>query len=504
MKHADTSQARVSLILDAQLSFEKLKRSWYQTLKARPIMQARVRRSMSAPSGLEYHVLTPNGMAKHLERQRSAPEHLKDFFCLDQSHRSITDYCPGLGVGPNAPSQSQDIFVADGADAQDQNRCTAFNGIQSLDELINSDRPIATIQVTRFSDATLITISVSHIIGDAFTIKDILKGWESTLHGKPPAPFEQLGLDPFSAYGPGGRLAGKEVMSKSPPLPPGWQVYGQLDKARFLSRFLWEFHVSRPERSISQKYVFISEAETQRLEKQARRDAVKVEERRRQQGIEVQSPLIVSRSNILFAWLLKHNHAHLDSEQWSTPVTIVNARARPPVGMKARSDDFPKNNWYDASIVVALPSFKAGELMEMPMGELALHIREGTETGSSPENVQRSLAFNLNHNLWKKPSGKVVFWSPPDYHWTGLSDWRLMRLQDLDLTPARLDQGCQRVATCGFNAHMVLVGTQRNRWVCMGEAGGGTWFVGITSNREWQDPRGFGKYPHLQRRTSRL
>ncbi|KAJ5203622.1 uncharacterized protein N7498_004501 [Penicillium cinerascens] len=35
------------------------------------------------PSGLEYHVLTPKGMVKHSERQWRAPDHLKDFFCLD-------------------------------------------------------------------------------------------------------------------------------------------------------------------------------------------------------------------------------------------------------------------------------------------------------------------------------------------------------------------------------------------------------------------------------------
>lgn len=467
-------------------------------------MQARVRRSTSAPSGLEYHVLTPEGMIKHLERQARAPNHLKDFFCLDQSHRPITDYYPGVGVSPNAPGQSRGIFVADGADPLDQQHCTAFNGIKDLNELISSDRAIATIQVTRFNDATLITVSVSHIIGDLFTIKALLKAWERTLHGEAPAPFEHLGRDPFRDYGPGGRLAGKDVRSNSPPLPPGWRVYGLVDKARFLSRFLWDCHISRPEKSISQKYIFIPEAEVKDLEQQARRDLVEVEQRRKQQGVEVQGPLVVSRSNILYAWILKHNHAHLDSQQWSSPVTISNARAKPPTGMKARSDDFPSNDWYGASMVVALPSLKVGELMSMSIGELALHIREGTQEGSSPENARRWLAFNLHHNLWKNPSGKFVFWSPPNHHWSGLSDWRLIRLQDLDLTPARLDQSRERVAICGFNSHMLLPGTQRDRWVCLGDTGGGTWLLGIASDLEWQNPRGFGKYPRLQRRASKL
>ena len=462
-------------------------------------MQARLRRSISAPSGLEYHVLTPKGMVKYLERQSRAPDHLKDFFCLEQSHRSITEYCPGLGVGPNVPNQTPGIFVADSADPEDQKRCTAFNGVQNIDELINSDRPVMTIQVTRFSDATLITLSASHIIGDSFTIKAIFKSWESTLHGNIPVPFEQLGRDPFSAYGPGGHLAGDQVESDSPPLPPGWQIYGLFDKARFMSRFLWDCRISRPESSISQKYIFIPDTEAQNLEEQAKRDLIVVEERRKQQGIEAHGPLTVSRSNILYAWILQHNHAPLDPEQRSSPVTIVNARIKPPTGMKARSDDFPSNDWYGAAMVVALPSLKVGQLQAMPLGELALHIREGTKEGSSPENARRWLAFNLHHNLWKKPSGKFAFWSPPNHKWSGLSDWRLVQLQDLDFTPARLDQDNPPVTICGFNSHMVFGSTQRDRWVCLGEAGGGTWLLGFMSDPEWQDPRGFGKYTHLRR-----
>ncbi|KAH8690246.1 hypothetical protein BGW36DRAFT_307759 [Talaromyces proteolyticus] len=491
---------RVSLILDAPLSFEKLQESWYQALEARPIMQAHVRRSPSAPSGLEYHVWTPKGMEQYLEKQRRAPDHLKDFFCLDQSHRSISDYFPGVRIGSRAPCQSEGIFVSDSADPQDQNHCTAFNGVQSLDELLNSDRTTATVQVTRFSDATILSISMSHIVGDLFVIKAMFKAWESALHGISLAPMENLGRDPFSAYGPGGQLSG----SNAHLLPPGWRVYGLLDKARLLSRFLWDSYVSRPERSISPRYIFIPESEVQDLEKQAKRDLLELEERRQQQRIEGQGSLVVSRSNVLHAWLLKHNHAHLDPGQWSTTITIVNARARPPVGMKIGSDDFPSHNWYGAAMAVALPSLKVGDLMSMSLGELAMHIRKGIEAGSSAENARRWLTFTLHHQLWKKPSGKFVFWSPPDHHWSGLSDWRLIPLADVDMTPARLDQVPQRVAICSLNAHMVRAGTQRNRWVCLGQAGGGIWLAGTVSEAEWQNPRGFGKYPHILRRTTKL
>ncbi|KAL4872507.1 hypothetical protein BDV12DRAFT_193226 [Aspergillus spectabilis] len=517
---------RISLTFDTALSFPKLQESWYKALRARPIMQARVRRSTSAPSGLEYHVFTPKGMKKYLEKQHSesTPDHLKDFFCLDESHRSIVDYCPGLGVGINASQveQSKGIFVSDNADAQDQVRCTAFNGIQDIQELLTTDRPIATIQVTKFSDATLITLSVSHIVGDLFTMKAIFKSWETALQQGTVDPFieEELGLDPFAAYGPGGHLATSPTFKPEDQLPPGWRIYGFLDKARLLTRVLWDQYITRPEKTISQKYIYIPESEVQALHEQAKQDLATINP--------TEEPAL-SRSNVLYAWMLKHTHTHLSSSkgQMSTPVAIANARGRPPTGLTPRSPSsssssrtkkekevFPTHDWYGAALVTALPSLSVKEIQSMSLGELSLHVREGLKAASSPENTRKWLSFNLHNNLWKGTTGKFAFWSPPDHYWVGLSDWRAGRLREVDFSPAaagpthrtQKDDGIGngnwegKVSVCGLNAHMVKTGSQRNRWVCLGEAGGGVWFLGIAGEEEWKDQRGWGQYPRLSLR----
>jgi hypothetical protein len=459
-------------------------------------MQARVRRS-KAPSGLEYHVLTPEGMARYLQSQTTAPDHLKDFFCLDQSKRSVSEYSPA--VRTNAPS-GKGIFVADSADPEDEKRCTTFNAIETMDQLLNSDRPILTIQVTRFSDATLITYCFNHLMGDIFTLKDIMKGWESSLHGTPPPPWEKLGTDPFGAYAPGGKLASKDINTSSPALPPGWRLFGLIDKARLISRLLWDMHYTRPEKTISQKYVFIPDAEIDRLVEEAKQDLLALEERLKKQGTPPNSPLKVSRSNVLYAWVMKHNHAALDPSATSSPVAIVGGRGRPPTGMTPNSDDFPPHNWYNASYLAVLGSLKVGDLISMPLGELALHVREGTATGSTPESAQQIISFGLHHGAWKGPaSSKLAFWSPPDHCWSGLTDWRIATIADVDLTPARLDGTARTVATCGIQTQMATVGSLRNRWACLGDVAGGTWVFGFISDAEWRFPGGFGKYPHFQR-----
>lgn len=501
-----TIQARLSVVFDALLCLDKLRESWYKTLEARPIMQARVRRSRTAPSGLDYHVLTPQGLLKYLDSQRTAPDHLKDFYCLDESHRSITDYCAGFGVGPSAPSHSYRTFVSDFADKDDEQRCMAFNGVKTLEEILDSDRPVMTVQVTRFSDATMISLSLSHVIGDLATLKSFFKGWESTLQGTPPPPFEQLGKDPFEAYGPGGELAGKGVHSNNPPLPPGWRVYGILDKLRLVSRILWDSRITRPENTISQKCIFISDAEIKGLVEQAQKDLVALEAKRKKKGIESKRPLTVTKSNVLYAWLLKNNHTHLSPNAWSKPVTIVSTRVRPPTGMKPQDegDDFPKSDMYGAAMLTGLPSLRVGKLRSMPLGELALHIKDGIREASTPEYVRRFLAFTLHNALWKAPTGKLALFMPPNENWSGVTDWRLVKFHEIDMTPARVDGTGQQVQVCGFNTHMVTADSQRDRWACLGEAGGGVWFMGVAGEEQWKHPDGFGKYPFVQRRASKL
>jgi hypothetical protein len=475
------------------LSFEKLHQAWIETIKARPIIQAPVRRSETAPSGLEYLVRTPKGLERHLQAQTTAPDHLKDIFFLDQSKRSISEYSPA--VGTSTPS-GQGIFIADAADPEDQKRCAAFNAIGNIKELIESGRPALTVQVTRFKDATLITISFSHIVGDIFAIKDVLKSWESSLHGTPPTPWTNLEQDPFAPYAPGGKLAVENADSDSAPMPPGWRIFNIVDKARFMWRALWDICYTRPEKTISTKIVFIPNAELDYLVEQATQDLVAVEERRKEEGAPSPIPLKLSRSNVLYAWIMKNSHAALDPSEISTPVSIVNSRLRPPTGMSLK--DLPPHPWWNGCYLAALPDLDVGDILAMPLGELALYVREGTVVGSTPENAQKLLSFLLHNTSFIKPTGRLALWSPPNHVLSGLTDWRVGNLGDVDFTPAQLDE-TRTVSSCGFHTHMSLAGTHRNRWACMGEAAGGTWITGNISDAEWRLPSGFGRYPYFQR-----
>lgn len=494
--------AQVSLLFDAPLSFDALRKSWRETVAARPMFVATVRRSKSAPSGLEYVMPTPAGLEKYYERQAAAPDKLKDFYCREESHRSFSDVCPGLDVGPDAPCRSGRIFVADPEDPKDAEVTFTYNGVRTFDELLDKNRPVVIIQVTRFRDATAITFSISHVFGDLFALKSLLKSWEAALSGQKLEPFDGLEKDPFVEYLPGGKYArgAEDAAAPSPLPPPGWRIFGLTDKVRFLYNVLWDCYVSRPERNIKKKYLFLPEANVKALEAQAKVDLALYHDRQLLDNPDKTSAKIpwVSRADVLMAWIMKLNHAHLPRSRYATSLAIANARAKPPTGLKASSDDFPAHNIYNAGMTVPLPRLQVGQILDMPIGELALHVRRGLGEGLTPENVRRYLSFTLHHSQWRGPSGEMPFFAAPTDAFSGMSDWRLIKLQDLDFAPARLDKSKSGpVVPATITGSMVTGNTQRGCWVCFGESYGGVWFLGITGEDQWNDQRGLGKFERI-------
>ncbi|KAM3564608.1 hypothetical protein MY1884_000676 [Beauveria asiatica] len=504
--------ARVTVIFDAPLSFEKLHAAWITALQVRPIMQAQMNKCDSAPSGLAYHVLTPAGMAKYLERQNHVPDHLRDFYCLDESHRSVRTYCPGFGTSLDEPRKAHGgILISQGPELLDQKQCTAFNAVENFHEMLHWGRPQTTIQVTRFSDATMVTFSVNHAFGDLVTIKSFLKAWEAALYGNQVQPYERPDADPFIGYEPGGEFAAQNAPDKSPPPPPGWQVYGMLDKARFMKRHLWDYYVERPESTIEDRRIFIPNDFVEALEDRARYDLTFVQRRLDKQSRDTaedsnattakqkkkknKNKFYVSRSDVLYAWLLKHSHAHLPPEQPSTALTISNGRFRPPAGPEMDPRSLAENDLLCGAMAIALPSLAAGQVMTLPLGELALHIRNGIKANTSPENIKKWLNFQFHHSLWKSPSGELAVPFPPNHVMTGVTDWRAVRLEQVDFTPARLHGNtATAVSVCAIDGHMVVNSSRRDFYICLGDVDGGVWILGYASKDQWQDPRSFGKY----------
>ncbi|UZJ55942.1 hypothetical protein CBS101457_005262 [Exobasidium rhododendri] len=496
---------QLSLSFSERLSFEVLEETWYQLVSAWPIVSARIRNSTTSPSGLEYQIPSQDRL-EEIRRNAHHIEPLKrQFYCLDEGSRDISSYSPGMGHGVASPVQQSRTFTAIGPTKEEEKRITAANATSTFQEYLTNDVPLLTAQVTRFAHDTMISVTFSHVIGDGFSVKNTLKAWEGIIHGRgPPPPLEDLGSDPFQPFDPeeikkaSSSSSSAVEKNKRATLPIGFHYYSFLEKLEFMKNYLYDLYIRRPESKIQQRYVFLPRHEVEALEAQVKQDLeAKASRENRTMGKTDQ----VGKSDMLYAWLMKHSHVGVARSAYSTPLTIVNVRGKKPSGM---IEPLPQHSFWGAAFPIPLDSLQVGKLLDMPIGELALHVRHSIAKNGSAENAKTTLIFDLHHNLWKnkeKKSSDFPFFCPSHHRWSGISDWRAVTLFDVDMGPAResgslppSEDKTKAVLVKVVNAQMSADMSKRDRWVCVGDSVDGTWFTGFLSQDQWSDKQGFGKY----------
>ncbi|CDR88151.1 uncharacterized protein SPSC_03737 [Sporisorium scitamineum] len=505
--------ASVGLIFNKQLDLAKLEDGWFKLARSWPIIAARVRKSKQAVSGLEYQVPGPAKLAELEAASRQATEPLRKLFVsLDLSNRSISTY--SSFSHKIVQDQLTDICLGTAPNPRLSRELTCINATRTFGQLLHEDQSFTTAQATLFSDATIVTISTNHIIGDGFGLSQVWAAWAKVLKGMVPDALQDLGKDPFiDYYGPEGALS-KQPDGSPLPDPRGWYKYGLTDKIQFAGRALWDLHVVRPESTVGQYYVYLPEERVQQLVRKAQNDV--------DAHLEAISPLAsstpdkysggggascsrpkvkLSRLNVLFAWLIQNTQvARKNQNRRSTVLAICNTKGRPPVGY--RPEMHPAHPFWGGAVAFPVHPRTSAEFVAMPLGLLALHIRESISDMSTPENVQAALVMSLNNMLWKnrKNTSSLYLFAKPGDYWSGMTDWRPIKFGETDFGGAlpsegQADTSQEVLKPVTLNVDLTTTGSKRDRWSLMGEAGKGCWFTGFMTREEATHPKGFGRFP---------
>lgn len=430
-----------------------------------------------------YQIPTLLGLDKIRQRELKKDQKKRQFHCLDEGSRSITSHFPAI---INGKTSSKTIYTAAAPTTLDFTRVVATNSATSMEDCLKSDIPLVSCQVTRFVDGTSVSLCQSHVIGDGFSVIQILRSWQNIMENKgPPEPLQDLGLDPFLSLGP----AALPKMERRPPAPSGFYLYNFRQKMQLISNLLYDMYIGRPESKMQQRYIFVPNEHIDQLRLQVEQDLQRLEARK---GRSLSKEEQVSKSDILYAWLMKNSHATLPKSWYSTPLAILNVRKKKPAGVKS----YPRHDFFGAAYAVPLGSLKVETLMDMPLGELALHIRQSLARHSEPNASREGIKFYLNYTAWNQSSSNdFPFFCPPNHRWSGISDWRALRLWDLDFGAAILDgNGKKSAPTIAVNASMACAMSKRDRWVCVGDSKEGSWLTGHMSIDQWRHPKGFGRY----------
>lgn len=257
------------------MSLEKLEASWNILVAAWPILWARIRKDDGSRSGLAYHIPT----AKRQEEIRNEAKGSNDpkkhhFWSVDKSDKPFSCYFPGFKL----PGSDRDpTYTVPSPSPKDFYEVARANSPTVFTEYLHGEFPLISIQVTLFSDATVITRSNSHVYGDGFTMAAVLRAWQDILNGKgPPAAIEDLGYDPFTDFAPSPEpvIPWKEEHRREPPPPPppGWRILNWKEKINLLTRFLYDLYIARPESKMEHRYLFVSLEEVEKLQQQAKED----------------------------------------------------------------------------------------------------------------------------------------------------------------------------------------------------------------------------------------
>lgn len=186
-------RTRTFFVLDDRLDQDKLRNALtvlitdhWRKLGARPVGKAQ-------DGPLVYHV--PKVFAKDYDLFRWSSKD-NDF--------PIDDVCPSLSQNPAVPEGEQaGVRMLPLTDSVDNLFRPSEWPLHLADEV---DAPLLLVHISLFTNSTVITISMTHILGDQLGLANILRAWLGLLDGKVPPPM--LGYDddilpgkkPFAEY----------------------------------------------------------------------------------------------------------------------------------------------------------------------------------------------------------------------------------------------------------------------------------------------------------------
>jgi hypothetical protein len=156
-------------------------------------------------------------------------------------------------------------------------------GRRSLKDLFSHDIPNSALQLTQFDDASIVGLSIPHVLADGHGAKEVARALVRALRGEEVAPIDPSS-DPFAKF------AGQPV----PPPTPGWRLFSFFQMVVFVAGMLWD-RLRYPKYEVRE--VYVPPKEVERIKRQATED-IRAE-------LGEQTDAWVSTSDALVAFVLK-------------------------------------------------------------------------------------------------------------------------------------------------------------------------------------------------------
>ncbi|OHF00953.1 hypothetical protein CORC01_03781 [Colletotrichum orchidophilum] len=263
-----------------------------------------------------------------------------------------------------------------------------------------SDRPLLSLHVITFSDATFVTITYPHSITDGMGRRDLVDNWCRVLAGRQDAvvPLADPAFDPMSNIAKAEKPRYDEPFLWEHKKLTGW------GKVRFTLGLLWYLLTNR----IRQRNIFIPAASLKTLRERAEADVATGDD---QQTTATTGRL--SDGDILTAYLVRLACSHIPATAPAKPISISTA-----LDLRGRlhEDDMPSNVAHVSNLVAYnWTNTTALGILHGPFGKAVALIRNSVRSQLTDAQVYAStrltynaVAENGSTNQFTEPNGFVV------------------------------------------------------------------------------------------------
>ncbi|EIN12483.1 hypothetical protein PUNSTDRAFT_141174 [Punctularia strigosozonata HHB-11173 SS5] len=333
---------------------------------------------------------------------------------------------------------------------------------RSMNDLFTKDIPNAALQLTNFEDASIVGLTIPHVLADGHGVKVVLNALLQTLHGEEVAPIDPI-PEPFAKF--------KDV--PQPPAVVGWRLFNFFQMLTFVACMLWD-RIRYPKYEVRELYV--PQKEVERIKQQAMDDI------RNELG--EQTGEWVSTSDALVAFTLKGMYPSETSQRSFSLMYSANIRSQvpslvPPV--------YLGNAAY--GVVLSRP---VKEISSMSLGALALLVRRILQEQTSQAATEDYLRWRLSPINFRK----MTMFMEPSGLWNVITNWRNMKLMDVDFTPALPSGSEVKSVNCvylGSGSHMTFP-TRHCFGLTADDPRGGVWMSGDLAKEMWERKDGFGRF----------
>jgi hypothetical protein len=339
---------------------------------------------------------------------------------------------------------------------------TAPGHATKFSDWTETDLPALSIHAVSFDDATLLTLSWSHVFLDAMGRQSLFKAWTAVLNGREEdvPSFVPLRIDPASRIAEKGDP--KLHILYSYVLTGFWF-------ALFVLGHLYELLVHSSEAG---RMICCPGPWVENLRQQAIADVLA-------NGHDDPN-LFLSHGDVLLAWWAKVSVAasRLSSSQPVTIMNVTNLRGIFPEHLPITEEAAFTGNAASSTYTMTT----SGELARISIGDLALRLRQDLQKQRTPEQTRHLVAWQVESRKQYKRMPLIGSWNQIMVNW---SNWHRARFYELDFSAAvlrpgkPLDSRANKLGRPSFimpNGHMEGI-SLRNAGPLMGRDANGDWWM---------------------------